>query len=52
MLGKAGFLPGLANSLFISLATLAICLSLGLLAAYAISRSASSARTPSCSECW
>jgi ABC-type glycerol-3-phosphate transport system permease component len=38
VLGKAGFLPGLVNSLIISLATLAICLSLGLLAAYAISR--------------
>jgi multiple sugar transport system permease protein len=38
VLAKAGFLHGLANSLIVSLATLAACLSLGLLAAYAISR--------------
>jgi multiple sugar transport system permease protein len=35
---KAGFVPALANSLFVSLATLVLCLAVALLAAYAIAR--------------
>jgi ABC-type glycerol-3-phosphate transport system permease component len=35
---KAGFARGLANSLLVSGATLAVCLTLGLMAAYAIAR--------------
>jgi ABC-type glycerol-3-phosphate transport system permease component len=38
VLGKAGFLKGLGNSLIVSSLTLLICLVVGLLAAYAISR--------------
>jgi ABC-type glycerol-3-phosphate transport system permease component len=38
VLAKSGFLHGLGNSLLISSITLVICLSIGLLAAYAISR--------------
>jgi len=38
VLAKTGFLRGLANSLLISSLTLVICLAVGLLAAYAISR--------------
>ncbi len=38
VLGKAGFVQGLINSLIVSTATLVLCLTLGLLAAYAISR--------------